>query len=453
MEPELAVDVAVLGAGSGGETVAQLCAEGGLRVAAVESSRVGGECPYLACIPSKSLLGSAARGASWADAVRRRDDDARHLDDTESAAQLRESGVLLLRGWGRVRSPGILSVDGDGGPRVVHYRHLVIASGSFPSRPDLAGLDDVPVWTSDQALTSQERPARLVILGGGPVGCELAQLYARFASQVTLVEPAERLLASEPRFVGELIEQVLIRDGVHVMTGTAPAKVVPDGDGLRLQLQDGGTVLADRLVLAAGRRPRVAGLGLETLGIDVDRAGHGLRTDEFGRVPAADGQVWAIGDVTAMAPFTHTANYQGRIVAENVLGTNPAGQRELNLDAVPRAVYTDPAVLCVGRVPNGAGDCPAGAELLTAGADLRDTARGFLDGDPVGRVELYVEPRSGRVVGAAAVAADADVLMGQAVLAIRARLTVDVWEDTIQPFPSASEIFGQPLRELAGRTR
>jgi len=451
MQPELEVDVAVLGAGSAGETVAQLCAEGGLRVAAVESNRVGGECPYLACIPSKSLLLSAARGAGWADAVRRRDDDARGLDDAESAAELRGSGTVLLRGRGRVRAAGSLTVAGAGGERAVRYQHLVVASGSVPDLPDLAGLADVPVWTSDQALSSSDLPARLVILGGGPVGCELAQIYARFGSRVTVVEPGDRLLAREPGFVGELLAQVLARDGVEVVTGTGPAKVVPDGDGLRLWLQDGGTVVADRLVLAAGRRPQVSGLGLACLGIDVERAAQGLRTDEHGRVPGATDQVWAVGDVTGMAPFTHAANYQGRVVAENLLG----GERELNLDAVPRAVYTDPGVLCVGRVPgpDGAGDAQAGSQLLVAGADLRDTARGFLDGEPAGRVELYVEPRSSRVVGAAAVAPDADVLMGQAVLAIRARLTVDIWEDTIQPFPSASEVFGLPLRELVGRTR
>jgi pyruvate/2-oxoglutarate dehydrogenase complex dihydrolipoamide dehydrogenase (E3) component len=187
MEPELEVEVAVLGAGSAGETVARVCAEGGLRVAVVESHLVGGECPYLACIPSKSLLLSAARRVGWDEAVQRRDADARHRDDTQAAKELRGPGTLLLRGRGRVHSPGVLNVDGEGGQLRVRYQHLVVASGSVPVLPDLPGLDDVPVWTSDQALSAPGRPDRMVILGGGPVGCELAQLYARFGTQVTVV--------------------------------------------------------------------------------------------------------------------------------------------------------------------------------------------------------------------------------------------------------------------------
>jgi pyruvate/2-oxoglutarate dehydrogenase complex dihydrolipoamide dehydrogenase (E3) component len=317
MDP-VQVDVVVLGAGSAGEVVTQRCAAAGLRVAVVESDLVGGECPYLACLPSKSLLLSARQGLNWVAAVRRRDEHARHRQDAESADQLVEAGAVPLRGSGRILRPGELEVQQpDGGSLLVRFSELVLGTGSEPVIPELPGLDRVPTWTSAQALSAAELPDRLVILGGGPVGCELA-------------------------------------------------------------------------------------------------------------------------------PFTHTASYQGRVVAANLLGV----PQRMSLDGVPRAVYTDPAVLSVSRT-----EPQQGEELLVAGADLDQTARGFLEADPIGRVQVYLQARIGTVVGAAAVAPNADDLMGQAILAVRAGVTVDLWLDTIQPFPAYSEVFGPVLEDLAGQLR
>lgn len=447
---QLEADVVVLGAGSAGEVVASICAAAGLRVVAVESGLVGGECPYNACIPSKSLLLSAGRGIGWDEAVRRRDDDARHRDDSTAADQLRAAGVTLLRGRGEVHAPGVLDVarpaqgapgaPGDLGHDRVRFRDLVLATGSAPIVPPLPGLDGDTVWTSDQALSAAELPRRLVILGGGPVGCELAQVFARFGSEVTLVEGGPRLLPSEPEMVGRVLAAVLRDDGVRMCLAVKAERVddAGAGAGVTVRLDDGTVVAADRVLVATGRRPRVHGIGLERLGIDDEL---GLTPDEYGRV--GDG-VWAIGDVTAAAPFTHTATYAARAVADTLLGR----PHRLDLSAVPRAVYTDPAVLCVGLTPRQAQE--RGIPLLQAGFDLDGTARAYLEGISRGRVEIYAG-QDGRVLGAAAVAPRADDLMGQAVLAVRAGMDVRVWAEVIQPFPALSEAFGEPLRELAGQ--
>jgi pyruvate/2-oxoglutarate dehydrogenase complex dihydrolipoamide dehydrogenase (E3) component len=439
---ELQVEVAVLGVGSAGEVVASACAEGGLRVAAVEAGLVGGECPYRACIPSKSLLTSAARGLDWPAAVQLRDGHARHGDDSAAADGLRRSGVRLLRGRGRIDGPGVLIVDpiGPGAPTRVRHRDLVICTGSEPVVPHLPGLESAQVWTSDQALTSDVLPGRLVILGGGPVGIELAQAYARFGSIVTLVEAAPRLLSGEPAFVGELVAEALRQDGVTLRPGVRAEAVERDGTGVRLHLSDGDRVPVDRLLTAVGRRPRMSGIGLDRLGLD--RAA--LAPDDHGRLAE---HVWLVGDATDRSPFTHTATHMGRLVAQTLLGT----PRPIDLSAVPRAVYTDPSVLCVGLTPEQAAQ--AGNPLLAAGLDLSETARGYLDGIGRGRVEVYVDRAAGRVAGAAAVAPHAEDLMGQAILAVGLRLPVGLWAQTIQPFPALSEVFGPPLRELTDRMR
>lgn len=446
-ENVIKADVVVLGAGSAGEVVASLCARAGLNVVAVESGLVGGQCPYHACIPSKSLLGSAVRDMDWPEAVRRRDEHARHWQDRRAAEELRASGVLLLRGRGRVLGPGRLTVEPQGNTShsvEVRFDQLVLATGSSPVVPDLPGLAAEAVWTSDQALVHPELPPRLVILGGGPVGCELAQLYARFGSEVTLVESALRLLPSEPDFVGALLSQALAADGVRIRLGVRAERLEGPrtegrgvaSSGVLVGLSGGSVVATDRVLVAVGRRPNLAGLGLERLGID---PGDRITLDRQGQVCPG---VWAVGDTVGIAPYTHTATYTARVVADNLLGC----RRLLDLSAVPRVVYTDPAVLSVGITPEQAE--AEGKSLLRRGFDLVHTARAYLDGTSSGRVEVYADPDSGQVRGAAAIASRADDWMGQAVLAVRAGLDVRLWEDVIQPFPTLSEAFAPPLREL-----
>jgi pyruvate/2-oxoglutarate dehydrogenase complex dihydrolipoamide dehydrogenase (E3) component len=446
-----AADVVVLGGGTAGERVATGVARGGKSVALVEAGLVGGESPYLACIPSNSLLHSARGGETWEHAVARRDALIGGLDDSAAASRLATVGVTLVRGTGRVTAPGTVTVtlasgfanrQGYGDEAAIEYSDLVIATGSEPLAPPIEGLVDIQAWTTAEALTCPDLPRRLIILGGGPAGCELAQIYATFGSQVTLVETEGRLLAAEPAFAGEILADVLRRAGVELRLGSPATKaerVGEAGEGLALALADGSRLEADRLLLASGRRPRLTGLGLDVLGIEVT-PGMPLPVDATGRV--SDG-VWAAGDVTGTG-YTHVARYQAGIVAANLLGESCRADYR----ALPRPVYTDPAVFTVGLTPQAAAD--AGMKVRTAGHALGDTVRARLDPDEAGYVELYAEPDSGMLVGAAAVGSDAPDWMAEITLAIRAEIPVKTLADVVHAFPTHGEVLEVPLRALAG---
>jgi len=434
------VDVVVLGGGIAGERVAVEAAGGGKSVALVEAGLVGGESPYLACIPSNSLLRSARGGETWENAVARRDALIARLDDSAAAGRLAGAGVSLVRGTGRVTAPGTVTVhsSGDGEDTELSYADLVIATGSEPVAPPIEGLADIQAWTTAEALTCPDLPRRLIILGGGPAGCELAQIYATFGSAVTLIETEDRLLAAEPGFTGEILAEVLRRAGVDLRLGSAAVKASREDDGLAVQLADGTRLEADRLLLASGRRPRLTGLGLEALGIDVT-PGKPLTVDQACRV--ADG-VWAAGDATGTG-HTHVASYQAGIVAANILGA----ARVADYRALPRAVYTDPSVFAVGLTPQTA--AAAGVALRTAASALAGTARARLDADDAGYVELYAEPDSGMLVGAAAVGPDAADWMAEITLAIRAEIPVKTLADVVHAFPTHGEVLEAPLRALS----
>lgn len=442
-EQEQSAEVVVLGAGSGGQPVAEALAEAGVDVVVVEQHRVGGECPYVACIPSKALLVAAAAGAGWPEAVRRRDEAAEHRDDGDTADGMTAKGVRLLRGTGRVTAPERLEVvTADGDTVALRWtRALVVGTGSAPVTPPVDGLDGLETWTSADALSAAERPDSLLVLGGGAVGCELGQAFARLGSEVTLVEVAPRLLAAEQPWVGDLVAEALRGDGVTVHLGaTATRAEAVAGGGVRLHLDDGATLDADRLLLAGGRRPRGDGLGLEALGVRPD--GGALRVDGRCRVLGADGpldDVFAVGDVTGVAPFTHTASYQAEVVADHLLGTG----RDADYRAVPRVVYTDPAVSCVGVTEE-----TAEAPVVSAAFAVEDTARAFVEHPAVpGRVELLAT-HDGTVVGAALVAPYADSWGGELALAVRAGLTADLLAAHVHPHPAWSEALHPVAREL-----
>jgi pyruvate/2-oxoglutarate dehydrogenase complex dihydrolipoamide dehydrogenase (E3) component len=435
-----AYDVLVLGGGSAGEYIADGVAEG-RRVAVVEERLVGGECPYLACIPSKAMLLAAERGLTWDDAVHRRDVAAKHRDDSASVKSLHEHGVDLLRGHGRVTGPGVVEVNGTS----YGYEHLVIATGSAPAMPPVEGLADVHPWTSDEALSSPERPQRLVLLGGGPVGCELAQVYAAFGTAVTLVEMAPRLLAREPAFVGAAISAALHKAGVDVRVDVSAKSVARDGDGCVIHLEDGSTIAADRLLVATGKRPRTD-LGLDAIGVAV-KPGDPLDIDESCRVVGQQ-KVWAAGDVTGIAPFTHTANYHARLVIDGIQGRPGVAHH----NAIPRCVFTNPTVFGVGCTPEQAEK--DGIDLVTARFQVRNTARAYVErvvgfDTEHGEVELYADRRRGVLVGAAAVGAYADQWTGELVLAVRAEVPVRVLADVVHAFPTLGEAIEPPMRELA----
>ncbi|HEY7918690.1 MAG TPA: NAD(P)/FAD-dependent oxidoreductase [Streptosporangiaceae bacterium] len=472
-------DVVVLGGGTSGSLIAMGVSQAGRSTALVEAGLVGGEAPYLADMASKSLLQSARRGETWEHAVARRDEVAGHLDDAAAAGRLAEAGVTLIRGTGQITGPGTIVVQPNAaksslnglapaGPLTLGYTDLVVCTGSEPVAPPVEGLTDVPAWTSAEALTCPDLPRRLVVLGAGPVGCELAQIYAAFGSQVTLVEAEPHLLPGEAPFTGEILGDALRRTGVDLRLGSAVVKAETTDAGLALTLADGTRIEADRVLLASGRRPRLSGLGLEELGISA-APGEMLPLDESCRVvpnvpgkaaptaPGKDvpatpgtkqaGRIWAAGDVTAVAPYTHTARYQAQIVAANLLG----GSRAADYRAIPRTVYTSPSVYTVGMSPSLAE--ATGVELITVSCDLAETARATVEDDDRGRVELYADAASGDVlVGAAAIGPDAEEWMGEVTLAIRARIPLAVLADVVHAFPTYGEAVGMPWPGLAPET-
>src|SRR6266704_6858745 len=286
-----------------GPARARLEVRGGRRdMAAFDVVVIGGESAYLACLPSNSLLLSAGRGEPWEDAVARRAEVTGGLDESAAAQRLNRAGVQVIRGTGRITAPGTVEVTRarSATTTTVTYSDLVIATGCEPVAPPIEGLSDIPAWTTAQSLSSPDLPRRLIVLGGGPAGCELTQMDASFGSQVTLVEAEPRLLPGEPAFAGEILAVALRRAGAEIRLGSRATKAERTADGLTLALEDGTRIDAARLPLATGRRPRLGGLGLDVLGLEVT-PGMALPTTTRCEVAGTGGQrvrVWAAGDVT-----------------------------------------------------------------------------------------------------------------------------------------------------------
>jgi pyruvate/2-oxoglutarate dehydrogenase complex dihydrolipoamide dehydrogenase (E3) component len=462
MSPDLSYDVVVLGTGSGGKLAAIELARRGRSVLAVEAGRFGGECPYVACVPAKSLLLSARAGLSWAEAVERRDEAVDGRDDTAAERSLTDEGVAVRRGRGRLEAgaPGghrvVISCEGQD-EVVVTAPVVVLGTGSSPTAPPIEGLDGVPTWTSDQALSAAERPEHLAVLGGGAVGCELAQAFALLGSDVTMVELADRLLPGETGWVGELVADVLRDNGVRVHVGTKTERVeaVDGGRAVRVELAGGESLTADRLLVAGGRSPSSSGLGLDAVGAQLADSG-AVVIDGRCRVLDGSGEaidgLFAVGDLTAESSYTHSANYQARIVADEICGRG----HDADYAAIPRAVYLDPAVFCVGLTPERARE--QGIALRTAGFDIGEVERAALlrglptplgAAEPRGRVELVVDAATGVLVGAACVGPEADSWGAELALAVRARLDVTLLAEHVRAFPTWSEAVYPAAAELA----
>lgn len=453
-------DVVVIGAGAGGEASGTLGAQLGARVAVVERDLVGGICSFWACMPSKSLLDSAGRrriGSDypWDRASARRDwmisreridypSDAGHVSGLESA------GAEVIRGSARITGAGSVEVREVGGtPRQLTAKTLIVATGSTPFIPDIQGLSDAGYWTSNDGTALRELPSSMVVLGGGVVGVELAQVYARFGVKTTIVEGNDRVLPREHPRSSELVAGQLREEGVELRLGVQAKAVRRGGAGRIVELADGSTVEGAELLVAVGRRASDLGaLGVEEAGVTLGEKDQ-ASPDEHMQV--ADG-VYVAGDCAGGLQFTHVADYMGRVAVRNALGRDSVA----DLSSVPRTSFTDPETSGVGSTVEEARE--KGIDAFEVTADFSTSARGFtieprrdsstaiLEGSP-GHITAVVDRDRGVLVGSFAACPGASELIHEAVLAIKQAIPVSVLADTIHAFPTGSRVFGNVMAE------
>jgi pyruvate/2-oxoglutarate dehydrogenase complex dihydrolipoamide dehydrogenase (E3) component len=442
-------DVIIIGMGPGGEVAASQLLRSGKRVAVIERELIGGECAYWACIPSKTLLrppeakGGVDRAAGgegarldWPSTRDYRDYMIRNLDDSNQVTGYEKSGATVIKGVARITGPGAVDVDG----RSLTADDLVIATGSDAVVPPIEGLDAVPVWTNREATTLSDIPGRVVMIGGSAVGVELGLFLRRYGADVTILERSARLLSREDPRPGELTEQYLRSEGIDVRRNTTAARVRREGGDTVVQLDDGDQIRCDVIVVGTGRSPRAEDLGLDTVGVRLGERGE-LTVDQHCR--AAEG-IWGIGDVTGVMPFTHVAMYQGRVVADNILGRPRAARYE----GIPRVVFTDPEVAAVGLTSREA----EARNLSTAGAEVDLTeviARPWTyEKNPRGHLGVLADRDRRVLLGAWAVGPQASEWIHTAALAVREEIPIDRLLDQVAQFPTYNEGYLKTMQKL-----
>jgi dihydrolipoamide dehydrogenase len=442
-------DVAILGGGPAGEAVVKRLEGSGLDVVLIERELVGGECAYWACVPSKMLLrvvearaearripGLSKPSLTWDQVAEHRDSMISGLDDADKAARMEAAGATLIRGDGRIAAPGRIAV----GNTTIQTTHIVVATGTDPVVPEIDGLDQIAAWTTRDVYTMTDPPKDAIVLGGGPVGIETAQMLHGYGTLVTVVQDEDGLLPREDDTVGEELGHRMSDAGITLHLGAMATGVEAVSRRVSLSLEGGQTVEAERLVLAVGRKPRVDDIGLETIGLEPGETG-GIDVDECCR--AAE-NVWAVGDVTAVLPFTHVAHYQGEIAADGILGR----PRSADYRAIPRVVFSDPEIAAVGLTPEQARE--QGLEVAVGTVTMKTLARtGTYGTCDRGFMTVLADRHDRTLVGAFAVGPLASEWIGATTIAIKARLPVEVLLDTPMAFPTFGEALAYALRDLA----
>lgn len=446
-------DVVVIGTGPGGEDAAGRLAEAGLSVVAVESRLVGGECPYYACVPTKMMVraagmleearripGMAGKSTVTPDwgtvATRIRDEATDSWDDKVAADRLTGKGARLVRGEGRITAPNEVTV----GDQVFHARRgILLNTGTAPVAPPIDGLHDTPFWTNREAVQATEVPGSVLVLGGGVVGAEMTQVFARFGSRVTIVEAGDRLLANEEPESSDLIRKVFEREGITVRTGASVTAVTHEDDRFTMHLGD-EALTADRLLVATGRRPNLKGLGLDRVGLDENA--RSISVD--GHMRAADG-VWAIGDITGMGAFTHVSMYQAAVAVRDILGEegSPAAYR-----AVPRVTFTDPEIASVGLTEAQARD--QNLPVRTGMSQIPESARGWIHkAGNDGFIKLVENTEWGTLVGATAVGPSGGEVLGFLSVAVHTETPTAALRDMIYAYPTFHRAIEAALADLS----
>ncbi|MEO6791864.1 MAG: NAD(P)/FAD-dependent oxidoreductase [Ornithinibacter sp.] len=457
MSEEQQVDLVVVGLGPGGEHLATEAAKAGLAVIGIDERLVGGECPYYGCIPSKmviraanslaetrrvaALAGSAQATPDWSVvAIRIREEATDDWDDTVAVERLEKAGVRFVRGHARLVADGVVEVDGA---RYAASRGVVLNTGTAPAAPPIDGLADTPYWTNRDVFKTTELPASMVVIGGGAIGAELAQAFARFGTKVSLLEAAPRILAPEEPEASAVVASSFAADGVQVLAGASITSVLHADGTFTIALTDaGGTDLeltADRLLVAAGRRPNIFDIGLETVGLDPQAAT--VETDA--RMRAGE-RLWAIGDIVGKGAYTHMSMYEADVALADILGRD---RSEAQFHAVPRVTFTDPEVGSVGLSEQQARD--AGIDVAVGLAPLEESARGWIQGpDGHGVIKLVQDRVAGHLVGATSVGPMGGEVLSMLALAVHAKVPTTTLRSMVFAYPTFHRAVSTALSDL-----